>query len=364
MYSTCIFCHSSLGTNEAIERFPVGRRLAFDAARGRLWVVCRKCERWNLSPLDERWEAIEECERAFRDTKLRVSTDNIGLGRAREGLELVRVGSPQRPEMAAWRYGDQFGRRRTRRLALYGAVGAVAAGAIVLGPVMGVIAGGGFSGWNIALQLNNLYQQRRIRARIAVPESATPLPLRTAQLHRVAIVPDLFGWALRVPFEAPAVTHVTDERFFAWKSIKAGKEYEVVITGDDAIRAASQLLPALNASGAARKHVEAAVHIIEDAATPDALFGRYTGRPAATRRSSKGSTDVGHELGRLPRDVLLALEMATHEESERRALEGELALLETAWKNAEEIAAISDDMFVTDATRERLEALKRANDTP
>jgi hypothetical protein len=276
----------------------------------------------------------------------------------------VRVGSPQRPEMAAWRYGDQFGRRRTRRLALYGAVGAVAAGAIVLGPVMGVIAGGGFSGWNIALQLNNLYQQRRVRARIPVPESTTPLPLRAAQLNRVSIVPDRLGWALRVPFEAPPVTHVTDERFLAWKSIKAGKEYEVTVTGDDAIRAAAQLLPALNASGAGRKQVESAVHIIENAGTPGALFGRYTGRQPAARWSSNSSTDIGHTLGHLPRDVLLALEMSTHEESERRALEGELALLEAAWKGAEEIAAIADDMFVTDETRERLEALKRAGGTP
>src|SRR5580658_5399995 len=122
MYSTCIYCHEDLGSNEVVEHFPVGRRLAFDAARGRLWVVCRKCERWNLTPIEERWEAIEECERLFRDTKLRVSTDNIGLGRAREGLELVRIGDPQRPEMAAWRYGDQFGRRRRRYIGWSGAV--------------------------------------------------------------------------------------------------------------------------------------------------------------------------------------------------------------------------------------------------
>src|SRR5437763_1302753 len=94
MYSTCIFCHASLGTNEAVEHFPIGRRIAFDAARGRLWAVCRKCERWNLSPLDERWEAIEECERLFRDSRLRVSTDNIGLARLRVPYE-VAVGAGQ-----------------------------------------------------------------------------------------------------------------------------------------------------------------------------------------------------------------------------------------------------------------------------
>jgi hypothetical protein len=81
MYSACVWCYASLGRNETIEHFPVGRRLAFDAATGRLWVVCRKCERWNLTPLDERWEAIEECERRFRATRLRASTDQIGLAR-------------------------------------------------------------------------------------------------------------------------------------------------------------------------------------------------------------------------------------------------------------------------------------------
>ncbi len=88
MYSTCMFCNRSLGANEVLEHFPVGRRLAFDAAKGRLWVVCRGCERWNLSPLEERWEAVEMCERIFRETTLRVSTENVGLAKHAEGLEL------------------------------------------------------------------------------------------------------------------------------------------------------------------------------------------------------------------------------------------------------------------------------------
>ena len=124
MYGTCLFCTRALGRNESIESFPVGRRLAFDTAKGRLWVVCRTCERWNLSPIEERWEAIEDCERVFRDTRTRVSTEHVGLARMAEGLELVRIGAPLRPEFAAWRYGDQFGRRR-RRAILYGGGAAV-----------------------------------------------------------------------------------------------------------------------------------------------------------------------------------------------------------------------------------------------
>src|SRR5213592_1743693 len=149
MYTTCLFCHSDLGSNEVIESFPIGRRLAFDAAHGRLWVVCRKCERWNLTPLEERWEAIEECERLFRSTRLRVSTDNIGLARLREGLELVRIGNALRPEMAAWRYGDQFGRRRRKHLVLSGAAIAVVGGILVLGPATGIIGIGGWGSWQI-----------------------------------------------------------------------------------------------------------------------------------------------------------------------------------------------------------------------
>ena len=55
MYTACIFCHEPLGANETIEHFPIGRRLAFDSAKGRLWVVCRSCAQWNLTPLEEQW---------------------------------------------------------------------------------------------------------------------------------------------------------------------------------------------------------------------------------------------------------------------------------------------------------------------
>ncbi|HEY2164949.1 MAG TPA: hypothetical protein VGH04_13205, partial [Gemmatimonadaceae bacterium] len=42
----------------------------------------------------------------------------------------------------------------------------------------------------------------------------------------------------------------------------------------------------------------------------------------------------------------LALEMALHEETERAALQGELTALEAAWRDAEEIAGISDSLLV------------------
>jgi hypothetical protein len=129
LYSTCIFCHSSLGQNEAIENFPVGRRLAFDSSKGRLWAVSSKCGRWNLTPLEERWEAIEDCERLFRGTILRSSTDQIGLARIREGTDLIRIGKPLRPEFAAWRYGRYL---RHRRRMMYAAGGITAAAKVAM----------------------------------------------------------------------------------------------------------------------------------------------------------------------------------------------------------------------------------------
>jgi hypothetical protein len=58
--------------------------------------------------------------------------------------------------------------------------------------------------------------------------------------------------------------------------------------------------------------------------------------------------------------------MAAHEESERRAMSGELAELEAAWRGAEEIAEIADAMFDDEELetfkREVLERARRGND--
>ncbi len=152
MYSTCVFCAKSLGRNETLEHFPVGRRIAFDADRGRLWAICPHCERWSLSPIHERWEAIEEAERQFETATRRASTDNIGLARVAEGTSLIRIGKPQRPEFAAWRYGDQFGRRRRRQLG-WTAAGLVGVGALFWGgPALGLYASGSIGGLSSLVQ--------------------------------------------------------------------------------------------------------------------------------------------------------------------------------------------------------------------
>src|SRR5689334_12433781 len=222
MYQICLFCNQNLGRNEVVEHFPVGRRLAYDAAKGRLWVVCRRCERWNLTPLDERWEAIEECERLFRDTRLRVSTDNIGLAKLREGLELVRVGEPQRPEFAAWRYGDQFGRRRRRQVVIAGAgltlLGGIVAGSAIL---TGGIAGVGYGITQMARVIVR-GSPRKVVARLTTPEGVMRVRRKDLEGATMEHHLDADGdWALRV---------------------RAGADFRV-LTGEEARKAAGLLLP-------------------------------------------------------------------------------------------------------------------------
>jgi len=357
MYSTCLFCNESLGTNEAIEHFPVGRRLAFDAGKGRLWVVCRRCERWNLTPLEERWEAIEACEREFRATKLRVSTDEIGLARLKEGLELVRIGAPQRPEMAAWRYGDQFGRRMRRNVLWTGAGLAGVAAMMWGGPALGLYTGSAVSALHFAFQGGvQLHYRRRVIARVRVGDGEHTEHLSLARVHVARARLDWDGrrWRLELPYmgngERLAYTvnglrHLTASR---------------TLVGEDARRAAARILPHINSGGARRSTVRDAVSLLGTVGSVDRCF-----EVAARQDRDNGPPTFGHSalagsIAALPKSLRLALEMAAHEDSERRALEGELAELETAWRDAEEIAKIADDMFLPRGVEAALARLKRA----
>lgn len=327
MYSHCIFCQSALGTNEVIGVFPVGRRLAFDPDKGRLWVVCRKCERWNLSPLEERWEAFEECERVFRAARMRMSTDNIGLARLKEGLELVRIGSPLRPEFAAWRYGDQFGRRR-RRAIMWTGVGITALVAVYAGLAAAGVGIGAMG------QLPQMLFNIPVRARIRTRDGRV-LKLRRPQLQqtRITPTPDGTSWSLSV------------------KHSKGREEF----AGPEAQRVAGIVLPKLNYMAGSSKVIRSAVDRIEAAGHPEVFLAQL---PQAVRviDGLPGVNPKKHGLvHRLPKDMKLALEMALHEEQEQLALAGELVELELQWRAAEEIAAIADDMFVPKEHEEFIE---------
>ncbi|MEJ2205913.1 MAG: hypothetical protein P8170_17600, partial [Gemmatimonadota bacterium] len=57
----------------------------------------------------------------------------------------MRVGAPLRQEFAAWRYGDQFGRRRVRSMVLGGAGAALLVGGGFVDPA--ILGGSGLGGY-------------------------------------------------------------------------------------------------------------------------------------------------------------------------------------------------------------------------
>lgn len=344
MYSTCLFCNRPLGNNEAIEHFPVGKRLAFDAAKGRLWVVCAACERWNLSPLDERWEAIEDAERLYRATRLRAATDQIGLARLRDGTELVRIGEPLRPEFAAWRYGDQFGRRRKRQMLVAGAgVGAVVA--IVAGGLAAGASVGGF-GWLMARLARAAVKgnPRSVVARIKTDDDQL-LRVRLGHLSETTIDQGVNG---------PIAINVRHE---------GGRQR---FEGSEAMRVAATLMPKVNRFGGNKQTVAEAVDALEARNGPEGYLESLVRiAPKVTRppeylmkRLSLMREMPDYGLFGFSNIQRLAFEMALHEEAERRAMQGELAELERAWRDAEEIAKIADDLLVPETVDKRIAELR------
>lgn len=365
MFATCLFCQRDLGRNETFETFPIGRRLAFDPAKGRLWVVCPQCERWNLSPLEERWEAIEQAERLYRDTRRRVATDNIGLAKLPDGTTLVRIGEPLRPEFAAWRYGDQFGRRRRRQMLLVGG-GLGVLGAIIAGGAAVGVGIGGF-GWLIARAGAGIVRgnPETVVARIKATDGDL-LRVRRRHLLETSIEPGENG---------PLAVNLR----FAGGS----RRFE----GEQAMHVASRIVPAANRFGGSKQTVAEAVGVIEDAGSPEGFLDKLAQAGQVMTRARQGSAlrarragpmveftgwggmvvgrrgawrtrDWSTGLFALNQVQRLALEMALHEEAERAAMQGELAALELAWREAEEIASIADSLLVPPEVDEAWKGMK------
>jgi hypothetical protein len=360
MYTTCLFCNESLGTNDVIELFPVGRRIAFDAEKGRLWVICTHCTRWNLSPIEERWEAIEDCERRFRATHLRYSTDNIGLAQLREGLDLVRIGKALRPEVAAWRYGDVIQRRGSGR---------------ILSIATGLVRRGVRSANDAISRLT----------RDDTPSIFADDPLTRLRLYRhrervLDVLTDERGNRFVIRWgHLDAAELIRPDPNQPWRLVVKHSQGLTTVTGDDGLRTAGKVLAALNSAGALPDDVRRATAKIEDAEDEQGYFSRIvalamrtgwgrfpdaqlSGSPIPptssaaerlalhiTNRSFWGRGSITSEpstlLLRLPLVDRLALEMAANEDTERRAMDGELNELERAWRDAEEVAAIADGMF-------------------
>jgi hypothetical protein len=335
MYRSCIFCSADLGANESLERFPVGRSLAFDGAKGRLWAICPKCARWNLAPLEERWEAIEDGERLFQGTTQRTENGNIGLARLRDGTRLVRVGSAVPRELAAWRYGRRMVRRplvsqNAAVLAVYGAMVST-----IFIPAMLPVMGASFAALAFARRKKN---QRVVHV---VRDAETGA-------RRIIRYEDLGGTWLSHPDDGRGV-----QLLLPYLYQGPGDDWirsAAALRGEEALAALGRIVVQSNTRRAPDSVVRDGLAMVAQAGSPEELVQHLArqkvvlGAGWSSTLDSLTATDAtarGSER-RIPPATRLALEMALHEETERRALEGELSMLEAMWREAEEIAAIAD----------------------
>jgi hypothetical protein len=123
-------------------------------------------------------------------------------------------------------------------------------------------------------------------------------------------------------------------------SILKGKKRRV-FDGTEAERLVGQIVPRMNRKGGKKRTVRSAVREIEDHGHPERFLA-----DVVSGDRFHGKKRLPGYIAKMPEPTRLALEMALHEEEERRALEGELWRLERAWESAEEIAAISDDLLL------------------
>ncbi len=274
------------------------------------------------------------------------------MARVSEGLELVRVGNPQRPEMAAWRYGDQFGKRRRRYYMIAGG-SAIAVGALLSGyAALGLFAGSGVTLANSTTALFSAIRSRRVVARVPTPEGL--VNVTRALLPRAKIVRFAESdWRLSLQYLSKPARGA-----YKWWEFQPGRFTEKRITltlePEAALPALALLLPTVNGRGGTRRHVQTAVGLVEQ--TGDAKQMLDTAASLAAKKN--WNPTMQGRLSTIPIEARLALEMMTHEDDERRALEGDLAVLEERWKEAEEIAGISDNMFLPAAVTDWMSRMR------
>ena len=313
MFRTCAFCNGKLDGDGGPTDLGVGRRLAFDEWKGRLWVICPRCSRWNLAPLDDRLERIEVLARAAGDGRVAAATDQVALIRWR-GYDLVRVGKPRRLELATWRYGERLRARRQEQLKF---VVPMTVAAVGLAVAVNVAAGGsvGVFVWNTPRLVKRIYVEMVGRRKVVLVEP--PICERCGSVM-----------ALRARhLERARLTTTTREGMALVLTCPSCGAEGTMLTGADAQLALRRGLTYLNLARGGRQRAEDAARLVEGAGGPHRLIHDVARRDLTLRS--------------LAPDRRLALEMAVDERAEVEELERQ-------WKEAEEIAEIADGMLSAD----------------
>ena len=316
MHSHCLACHKPFPANDVLERFSVGRRVAYDPARGRLWAVCPSCARWTLAPIEERWEALEDLERLTRDrAKLLGETDNIALLRSGP-LEIVRVGRAGLREESWWRYGEEFSARQSsvRRI--------LRVGTLVDALFMLVVAGIPFPFGDQGRWVDRARARRFGRTAWSGSWSCVRCgdPLRAVRFDdrgRIALLP-ADGDGVRLRLECARCGPMQPD---------SGHLFEGA-AGRHLLR---RSLAFHNFSGGSETTIRRALDLVERHDSPDDFVLALSSRRPA--------------LGTLDSTGALALEVALNADLERQMLQMRLADLEARWREEENLAGIADSLL-------------------
>ncbi len=343
MYTRCFHCLDDLGRNDVLERFPVSQLVAFDPQRGHLWAVCAACARWNLAPLETRWEAVEDCERQFHRVRTRLQSPHIGMAVLPGRFRLIRIGTPSRREYAAWRYGTMFAKAGVR-------VRAFLETRTLVPALIDFIA---------------LFLRARDDDELHAFDAIWPTPDSVAA-RAVLQLPRGPGRSWEIMASGTILLPGKDGALTLSAQHHSGR---TEFTGTEAEFVLRLLLRQVNRAGALPETINAAVArldphdpaevlraLADETARTDAAERVLAGdqAPAIPLPSRLQTKSVGRIIG--PRR--LALEMALHAATEQRAVEGELTALTAAWREASEIAGIADTLVQSDAVSARLRDLK------
>jgi hypothetical protein len=333
----------------------VGRKLAFDTTGGRLWVICPHCGQWNLTPLEERWEALEECERLAATAEAKSGGKVLALAQTSSGLELLRVGGMTDADIANWRYGRRIAARQRGML---WTLMPLAALAVALGYGAWRVSGAWFIGvYAAALAGTVLFlfwrTPPRLWLRVADGDGRQhvlwPWQLQRVRLERAA--------ADRAP--VLVIPRMRGERR---------------LQGTRAAAVLASLLPKVNGADCA---VVALPNVLARVAGAEKAAARTPRKPGRAQRRRDRANGRGHTapvslrpwehlvyagpvewvLSSIP-EHRLALEMAVTEEVEQLELQARAEALTEDWREEEEIGAISDDLLLPESISERLRTMR------